>query len=318
MSKNDAPLDVNHLNPPVIIDEAAHSRPTLLGHNRRHSINGPFPSDVSPAPIAQEQHELNQHYQKQKKGWNTFLSVYAKRIGQRAGGFKWMHGQASQYYERLYQIIGIVCIAATVVATAGDIPSIANCQQDVNGIKIAAVVLQALTAFVMAFQQWKTYGGRSEKHVNYEASFAALYDQIKTQLQKNSKNRQDANDYIEMITEQFRSLKESSPAIPHWIWKRYRNQIAGMNIADPDGVDEIVIKRDSPIVSRKHLIPPPQLRTEFEVVVDRPAPGTESNPRFGLLTSEEELAYTRPKNFEANLSAKDRIALERWNDQASQ
>lgn len=311
--------DPNEINPPTIVDESAHTLPVarhrsfLIPHvkpkkaSSAENIRSATGNAVSPPTRhTTTPEELNAYYQRQHKGWNTYLAVYVKRIGQRAGGYKWMHGEASKYYDRCYQYIGIICILANTIATAGDIPYVTSCQTDLNAVKIAAIILAACVTLLMTFNQFKSFGARSESHTTSEANFAALYEQIKTQLQRNSKDRQSANDYLDWVSDQYRNLKEASPAIPPWIWKKYRIMIHDKNVADPEGVDEIVIKRDSPILrgaSKKQQ----QQQAPVEVVIQIEE---DTNPRYGLLTREDEAKHTSPP-----ISEKDKIALERWKDQ---
>jgi hypothetical protein len=256
-----------------------------------------------------------------RRGWNTQMALYVKRMGQRAGGYKWMHGQSSRYFTKRYQLIGITAIIVNALATAGNIPYVASCQTDLNWIKIVAIILGFLVTVTMAFQQFKDYGARKSQHTTGEANYAALYDHIQQQLRKNSRDRQDANDYVEWIAKELNDLKGASPLIPPSILSKYRGIIHGQNIADPEGIDEIVIKTDSP-ERDEELIPQQsrrrrsvQQRSEVvEVVVD-PGPPSPSPrvPRSGrLLVTYNDDARTAPPP--QSLSEKDRIALERWND----
>ena len=240
-----------------------------------------------------------------RRGWNTQMAVYVKRMGQRGGGYKWMHGQASRYYTKRFQFIGITSIIVNAVATAGNIPYVANCQETLDWIKIVAIILGFLVTVVMAFQQFKDYGARSSNHVTGEANYAALYDHIQQQLRKNSRDRQDANDYVEWISKELNDLKAASPLIPPGILTQYRTIIAGQNIADPEGIDEIIIKRDSP--ERTNVMQAQQQTKELvEVVVEK-----QHIPRSGrLVVTYNDDAPSQKKT----ISERDRIALERWND----
>jgi hypothetical protein len=171
----------------------------------------------------------------------------------------------------------------------------------------------------MAFQQFKDYGARRSQHTNSEANYAALYDHIQQQLRKNSRDRQDANDYVEWIAKELNDLKGASPLIPPSILTKYRGIIQGQNIADPEGIDEIVIKRDSP--EREELLPSVSssrsARDEglVEVVVDAPPPPLPTVPRSGrlLVTYNDDINETR-RTTPHTVSEMDRIALERWQD----
>ena len=257
---------------------------------------------------------------KQRKGWNNYVAISVKRLGQRAGGYKWMHSQSSIFYNRCYQWFGILAAVLNTLSTAGNFPFIVTCQNEFTVLKISALIVQAIVTFAMWYTQFKSFGSRSEAHRNSEANFGALYDQIRAQLQKNSKDRQDAHDYYEWITSELRNLKEASPLIPSWILKRYRILIKDQNVADPEGIDDIMIKKDSPdrTNTKRNVSMPPLLvsdpiesRLEAVVIDDENA-----FPRFGFLTRTEENAYmTAPATSETTTSTAEKITLERWKDQ---
>jgi hypothetical protein len=309
-------IDINDVSPPVIVDESQPDdpdflSPTMMKKKKKHQRSSStsrideYAKDVVPLTKPARRPSITpKNYNKQKNGWNDYLAVYVKRLGQRAGGYKWMHSQSTVYYNRCYQWVGICCIIVSAVATAGDIPYVTTCQSDLNWIKIVAIVLGVAVTVALTFQQFKSFGSRSADHSHCEANWAAFYDQIKLQLHKNSKDRQEANDYIDWIAKEFISLKEASPVIPEWIWKKYRLKIAGKNIADPEGIDEIVIKKDSPTRSERL----DDDTESFEVVVDKPP----VEPRFGFLSQAEEDMHSLVPS---TRSEQDKIAMERWNDQ---
>lgn len=304
-------IDVNDVTTQTIIDEGSevHLVVPPIKKNRPHqrSLSTSRMDDYDNSsrnnrrPLQQQSSHntsIMQNYTKQERGWNTYLAVYVKRMGQRAGGYKWMHSQATTYYNRCYQWLGVSCIVVNTIATAGDFPYVTTCQADLNWIKWTAIILGIIVTIVLTFQQFKSFGARSSDHSHSEANYSALYDQIKVQLHRNSRERQDANDYVDWIAKEFISLKEGSPVIPEWIWKKYRAKIAGKNIADPEGIDEIVIKKDSPEraqVARDH-----SKNELIEVVIE------ETHPRFGFLTQAEE---------DHQQTEQEKIAMERWNDQ---
>lgn len=274
---------------------------------------------------------------KQQRGWNPYLEVYVKRVAQRAGGFKWMHSKAATYYTKCYNWIGIICIIASSLSAALNIPYITTCENDLIAMKWVGVGLGFVISVVLTFQQFKSFGGRSEQHVGSEASFDGLHAQIKFQLLKNSKDRQDANDYVEWISKELSDLKAASPMIPEWIWREYRLLIHGNNVADPDGIDEIMIKTDSPPVVRrpnakkKQKSDPTPLVTshdsdyeiapDVDIVVDTDDDNSGGPPpRAGFLTYKEEKKWTPIEHIVSNTKpivktlTREDIEMDRWNE----
>jgi hypothetical protein len=126
------------------------------------------------------------------------------------------------------------------------VPYVVLCQDNWNWLKITAIIIQAIVTIIMSYQQFKDFGSLRTDHVTSEANYAALYDMIKNELRKDSKHRQDAEHFIEWITKQMSDLKSSSPLIPPKILADYRAMIFGKNIADPEGIDEIIIFENVP------------------------------------------------------------------------
>lgn len=243
---------------------------------------------------------------KKRRNWTDENSHYVKRVGQRAGGFKWMHAQAAGYYNKCYNWWGISCIIVSAIAAAGDIPYVATCQADINWIKIMAIILGFLVTIALGIYQFKNYGGKTVEHRNSEANYDAFYEQIKQELQKNSKDRQDATDYVVWIAQGMTNLKNSSPIIPQHIVEKYREMIAGRAIADPDGLDEIIIKEDSPdrkTTSRQQLI----------------ETGTDANnnqpPLIGIIVERPNSAPPKSEVFRREQSEMEKFQIERWNEQ---
>ena len=63
----------------------------------------------------------------------------------------------------------------------------------------------------------------TREHLGSEANYDAFYEQIKQELQKNSKDRQDVTDYVVWIVQAMTNLKNSSPLIPQHIYAEYPN-----------------------------------------------------------------------------------------------
>lgn len=152
-----------------------------------------------------------------------------------------MHGQCAQKYHWLFHLVGVGAIIANTIALGLNVPYVVLCQESWNWLKITAIIIQAIVTLIMAYQQFKDFGSLRTDHVTSEANYAALYDMIKNELRKDSKHRQDAEHFIEWITKQMSDLKSSSPLIPPKILTDYRKMIFGKNIADPEGIDEIII-----------------------------------------------------------------------------
>ncbi len=97
----------------------------------------------------------------------------------------------------------------------------------------------------------------------------------------------------------FLTKKTLIPIIPQHILKKYRKLVAGKGIADPEGLDEIIIKEDSPDRRNDHRL--------SEIVVDRGISSSSSGgleiPRSGV--------FIRKDNGQTPM---EKYAFERWND----
>lgn len=187
-----------------------------------------------------------------KKGWNPLITTYVVRMGERAAGLRWMHGAARRYFNQRFQWIGIACIIVNAAAATINIPSSLD-TTEVDVFKIISTVLSFLVTIVMAFQQFKDYGSRKTDHATSEANYSALHDHIHQQIIKDSRDRQEADSYVEWISKEMTDLKTSSPMVPTSILQRYREIIDGQNLADPEGMDQLVVKEDSPSDTDRRL-----------------------------------------------------------------
>lgn len=272
-----------------------------------------------------------------EQGWSKLRTAYVRRMGERAGGYRWMHGQAAKHFTRWYYGVGYTVIIVQALANIGNIPYVAACQTELNWIKWCAIVIGFLVTIVMAFQQLRDFGSRRSMHFMAEQSYGGLYEQIRQEVQKNTWERQDAEKYMEWISKDFNELKLAGPAIPASILNTYRSKIAGTSYADPENIDEIVVKEDSPPRQsnrRNNSVAAAEVTALSEIVIDKPtdectppragrlmrrsysfsagvADSTET-PHSGFLhRSEERQQPTNP----TTISPMDQIALERWNNQ---
>lgn len=274
-------------------------QPSLYVHRKPVVADPPMfqkPENVAPTPLdASDLHTYEQ-------GWSRVRTTYVRRMGERAGGFRWMHAQAAKHFTRWFNGVGYTAIIANALATAGNIPYVANCQNDLNAIKWVAIVLGFLVTVVMTFQQFRDFGSRRSEHFMAEQSYSGLYESIRQEVQKNTWERQDAEKYIEWISKDFTELKLASPLIPGSILDTYRQKIAGTKYADPENIDEIIVKEDSPdrvsqrrnnsntrrTVEAEALITSDPTRRNSEtglthIVIERYGEGSDDIPRAGRL-----------------------------------
>lgn len=253
------------------------------------------PHDSSPSIGKKHHHVRNTQH------WNETKEATMKWLGQRAGGYKWMHAQAARKYSRAYNYIGITAIIANVIATALNVPYIVQCSPEYGWSKILSLIIAAIVTAIMSYQQFKDFGAVQAQHITSEANYGALYDTIKAQLERNANDRQNADDFVEWITKQLGDLKSSSPLVPAHILDEYRSMMAGRNFADPEGIDDIIINRDDD--SSESLL--------AEIVIE----GNQVPPRSGILIPPPIKKESAPSVF---LSPGERLAFERWNEQEEQ
>lgn len=128
-------------------------------------------------------------------GWNTDLEIIVANIGEKAGGFKWMHAKAMSYYAIWYHVFGVSSILLSGAAGTTILTQINSCsinpitnQPAQNWVLILVGIVMYLTAVVASIQQFKNWGQRSEKHQQAESKYAELEHDIRIML-GNSLNR---------------------------------------------------------------------------------------------------------------------------------
>mgnify|MGYP001063145645 CR=1 FL=1 len=223
-------------------------------------------------------------------------------LGQRAGGYRFLHGRAARIFDLRFKIVGIGSIILNGVAVGLNIPYTLQCQSNLDAMKYVAIALGIIVTIVMAFQQFKDYGSLRSNHITSEANYSGLYDTIKNELEKRQSARQDADDFVEWITKQFADLKSNSPLIPGFLIVEYRKMISGQHIADPEGIDEIIVNHDnSDTTSSSSLTPDHRPDVRIQVPQESPVPSSSIlQPLQGSTVS---------------LTPADRIAFERWKEQ---
>ena len=198
-------------------------------------------------------------------------------------------------------MVGIGSIVLNAIAAGLNIPSVIQCQSNLDAMKYVAIILSIFVCIVIGYQQLMDFGSKRTNHLTSEANYSGLYDTIKNELEKRRSARQDADDFVEWITKQFSDLKSNSPLIPMKLMNEYRVMIAGQHIADPEGIDEIIVNRDdSETVSSSSPVKAPDVRIEM-------LEEAEVIPTSQILEApRDKLRFVNPA---------DRIAFERWNDQ---
>lgn len=199
-----------------------------------------------------------------------------------------------------FKIVGIGSIILNGVAVGLNVPYTIQCQSDLDAMKYVAIALGIIVTIVMAFQQFKDYGSLRSNHITSEANYSGLYDTIKNELEKRSSARQDADDFVEWITKQFADLKSNSPLIPGFLLVEYRKMIAGQHIADPEGIDEIIVNHDDDDETSTSSSNTPQ-RPDVRIQI------AEEIPSASILHPTKPTATF--------LNPADRIAFERWREQ---
>lgn len=102
-------------------------------------------------------------------------------IGEKAGGYKWMHAKSMSYYSWWYHIFGVSSILLSGAAGTTILTQISSCSIDPvtnqpakNWVLILVGIVMYLTAVVASIQQFKMWGQRSEKHQQGEGRFGEL------------------------------------------------------------------------------------------------------------------------------------------------
>ena len=153
--------------------------------------------------LMEKEMKLVKEYQVNNNGWNQNLEGYIQRLGERSGGYRWMHNKSASFFSWWYRALGITGIILGVASGTFNIPSLASgCTSSTVVLLYLSTVFMYLIGVVLGIQQFLDLGGRKSDHTTAEANYSALYHNIRTQLSINRIERQVGKDYLEWISKE--------------------------------------------------------------------------------------------------------------------
>lgn len=190
--------------------------------------------------------------------WNYKILLLLRKIGKKTMGYRWMHEQESQYYEKVsgrINIIEMLILALLGTITGGGfINFAASSGLDGNKvvyiiITVAQLVIIFLSAIIKGYSRIKEYEKKFNNHTNASIKNAELNLSIQYQLSLNLPDRENDKIYLKNVINSFNDILLLSPNIRNVTKNKYLeesndNDIFNPIIAEEDGPN-IVINYDN-------------------------------------------------------------------------
>ena len=183
--------------------------------------------------------------------WNLKKEKSLRNTIEQCKVYKWMHGRSTKYYNKLDKLIGIPSIilgAFTGVSTFATLQEKSDCDETSfqTGILIGVIIF--ISTSLTALQQFLNFSKISERHSAMSKDYSVLINDIKTQLDLEVSERNDAIEFIKNINEKKNSFIVNSPDIPSKVWNHFLKDTAKGILLDDSG-HKIILKDDGSVTS---------------------------------------------------------------------
>ncbi|XWV25129.1 hypothetical protein QJ856_gp0647 [Tupanvirus deep ocean] len=186
--------------------------------------------------------------------WNYKILLLLKKVGKKTMGYRWMHEQDAQYYDKMNTRFGtyemlILAFLGTITG-AGFVNFIAGTGlQDNKIVYIVITVTQLVTVFIAAiikgYSNVNNYEKNKADHFLAALKNAELNLNIQYQLSLNIKDRDNDKLFLKNVVKNFNDILFLAPPIRESTKKRYMeesndNDMFNPIIFDGDGLQIIV------------------------------------------------------------------------------
>jgi len=190
--------------------------------------------------------------------YTSDFEILLKDESEKAESMSILHSMASEKYSRLSVFMNIPVI---VIGSVMGLLSNLNLFAEQN---IMIGVLSICISIMKMFDNYFDWTKRTEGHRIHSLSYSKISKMIQIQLSLDKKYRMVAKDLLDVIQKDLQNLKESEPAIPPDIIKRYNEKYKDEPTSKPaitNGLTQVHIHQTTPLPS----IEEPRVKVRFEV-----------------------------------------------------
>ncbi len=181
------------------------------------------------------------HHHHRSSGYTDEFENLLRSWAERAGAYIWLHYEASNYYFRLKNMIGIPTIILSTIAGAAVFSTNSTPTRGwlitIGALNITVTILSTLNTFLGFEKLW-------EQHRNISKEFSNYYRNIKTELSFASKDRKDPIVFLNQIQAEFKELTMRAPHIPDKVMRNFMEKFKDNKSSKPiivSAMDQVFI-----------------------------------------------------------------------------
>jgi len=232
---------------------------TIPGKNNESSSDDVvFYNDAQNNTQNNTQNNAQNNVQPLNTPWNDKIQLLLKRIGEKSSGYRWMHDQEEQFYEKLnfwFKIIEIILLAIIGTVTSGEFVGLladANLRENIVILMIVTsiqLVIIFLLTIVIGIKEFGQFSDKMFDHSNNSTKFNEIVLNIRTQLSFNIDDRENDNAFLKEIIKSYNDLMSVSHKIRKRTQKRYIKATENQDIYRPlvvgnfDNIEIIIDER---------------------------------------------------------------------------
>lgn len=205
-------------------------------------------------------------------GWDSETIYYAKKIGDLAGAYNWIHNNTAFWYSIIDYILHFSVLVLKTPSFAGILATIDE-KADTVYVKIVLAFLIAVGFIVKGMHIYLNFSGKISNRRSSATRYSTIFAKVRNELIKNDEDRREASDFINEIEEEFTGCYSESPACWSIIVRRYLLMMKGktdIKYSELFGIREIKIRRrklkqhpreeSSPRHKKPHLSPKSKIK----------------------------------------------------------
>jgi hypothetical protein len=175
--------------------------------------------------------------------WSSETEIITQELGEKAQGYVWMHNRNATYFsdwDTRYSNVGIILS----ILTGTSVFTTLNDCQELSLVTMATGIIIYLTAVLRAIHQNRKYPELAAAHRLAASKYSEVYHSVQKQLALYRRDRENAKDYINWITEKSDTLLLSSPDISDAIIDEYLTKFSDVKYMRPGDMKQIGIKKE--------------------------------------------------------------------------
>lgn len=196
--------------------------------------------------LAEKEKQLNIKASKieNNNSWSSETEAIVAEVGEKAQGYVWMHNRNASYlvdWDTRYSNVEIIL---SILTGTSVFTTINDCQE-LSLVTLVTGIIIYMTAVIRAIHQNRKYPEQASAHRLAASKYSEIYHSVQKQLALYRRDRENAKDYINWITEKFDTLLLSSPGMDDPIKEEYLIKFKDVKFMHPGDLKQIEIKKET-------------------------------------------------------------------------